>query len=456
MKTTKLLAFLLLFSGFLKSQPSSNLYGIVRQNYYSTVTDTLVPGYSYEVFDSATIRLGSINPASGFVNNIGTNTINRTINLTGAALNPYDTSFVFMSYRAIISLDLITGNTNSCALTYGPLEESYFDMFRFNNADSSLYGLARTNYISRITDPSFPLDSFDVLDSTALRLATVNTNTGLISMLSSTSIGEGFAMAGSTIDPYQMVFYYSNGYRFIGLDIYDGSVYSDVHIYNPDGDIFDNFAYSCADTGIYGLIRKNCYSWTSVPGFPGDSFQTLDSSTIRLGKINPNTGIVTIISPSGVAFGGYSINAGSAIDPNTMTYYFSNGMSIIGISMVTGLKVSEARFDFEAGEYFDLMRNFENCRSAIASRKSGETNILPIIASNSTFSIYPNPTTSLFQISSTEPIQDIRITDVSGKMIMYEKYGDGRLETTLSIINDLPGMYFVTVNNNSHRKLIVK
>jgi hypothetical protein len=456
MKTTKLLAFLLLFSGFLKSQPSSNLYGIVRQNYYSIITDTLIPGFSYEVFDSATIRLGSMNPVSGYVSNIGSNQINRAINLSGAALNPYDSSFIFMSYRDIISLDLRTGNTNSIELIYHSLGESYFDMFRFNNADSSLYGLARTNYVSRISDPLFPLDSFYVLDSTALRLATVNTNTGLISVLSSASIGEGFVMAGSTIDPYQMLYYYSNGYRFIGLDIYDGSVYSDAHIYNPDGDIFDNFAYSCADTGIYGLVRKNYYSWTSVLGFPGDSFQTLDSSTIRLGKIDPNTGIVTIISPSGAAFGGYSINAGSAIDPNTMTYYFNSGSAIIGISMVTGIKVSEASLDFEAGEHFDIMRNFENCRSAVASRKSGETNIIPSIAPNSTFSIYPNPTTNLFQISSTEPIQDIRITDVSGKLIMHENYGDGRLETTLSIINDLPGMYFVTVNGNSHRKLIVK
>jgi hypothetical protein len=139
-----------------------------------------------------------------------------------------------------------------------------------------------------------------------------------------------------------------------------------------------------------------------------------------------------------------------------MTYYFNSGSAIIGISMVTGIKVSEASLDFEAGEHFDIMRNFENCRSAVASRKSGETNIIPSIAPNSTFSIYPNPTTNLFQISSTEPIQDIRITDVSGKLIMHENYGDGILETTLSIINDMPGMYFVTVNGNSHRKLIVK
>lgn len=456
MKTVKLFTFLLLFSGLVKSQSPTNLYGIVRQNYYSIVTDTLIPGFSYEVFDSATIRLGSMNPVSGYVSNIGSNQINRAINLSGAALNPYDSSFIFMSYRDIISLDLRTGNTNSIELIYHSLGESYFDMFRFNNADSSLYGLARTNYVSRISDPSFPLDSFYVLDSTALRLATVNTHTGLISVLSSASIGAGFAMAGSTIDPYQMVYYYSNGYRFIGLDIYDGSIYSDVHIYNPDGDIFDNFAYSCADTGIYGLVRKNYYSWTSVLGFPGDSFQTLDSATIRLGKIDPNTGIVTIISPSGAAFGGYSINAGSAIDPNTMTYYFNSGRSIVGISMITGIKVSEAALDFEGGEYFDLMRNFENCRSAVASRLSNETTSILAIAANSFFNVYPNPASNLFHINSEVPMQNISITDVSGKVVMRENYSDNRTETMISVSNYMPGMYFVTMNGNGHSKLIVQ
>ncbi len=456
MKTLKCLFFLLLFAPFLKAQSSNNLYGIVRQNYFSWVTDPIMLGDSFEVFDSATIQLGSLDPSIGFVSNIGSNRINGAVNLTGAALNPYDSTFIFLGYRDVISLDLRTGNTTNRELIYSAVEDSYFDNFRFCNADSSLYGLARTNYISRILDPTFPLDSIDVLDSTSLRLATLNTSTGLISIISASSIGEGFALAGSTIDPFQMVYYYSNGYRLIGVDIYDGSVYSDAHIVNYDGDIFDNFAYSCADTGIYGLVRKNYFSWTYDPTFPGDSFQVFDSATVRLGKINPNTGFVTTVSPSTVCYGGYSLNGGAAVDPNTMTYYFSTGSAIVGVSLITGNKVSEIAYDFEAGQYFDLMRNFQNCMTAVASRLKDESTGIATTTTNAAFEMYPNPTSNQFKIHSEVPIQNISITDVSGRLMKSEKYIDTRTETTLSVSNYASGIYLVTINGVMRQKLFVK
>jgi hypothetical protein len=64
----------------------------------------------------------------------------------------------------------------------------------------------------------------------AVFLAKLNTTNGIITEISPTSVGQGFALAGSAIDPYQMVFYYSTGSNLVGLDLYDGSIFSNAPI----------------------------------------------------------------------------------------------------------------------------------------------------------------------------------------------------------------------------------
>lgn len=44
------------------AQTSNNLYGIVSKNYYSWVTNPFDSTLTYEQFDSATIRLGYMDP----------------------------------------------------------------------------------------------------------------------------------------------------------------------------------------------------------------------------------------------------------------------------------------------------------------------------------------------------------------------------------------------------------
>ena len=85
----KLNCLLVLIMGMISlasAQTSNTLYGIVRKNYYTNQT-----------FDSATVRLGSVNTLNGSVSNIGNYTYQMGINLTGAALNPYDSTYIFIS-----------------------------------------------------------------------------------------------------------------------------------------------------------------------------------------------------------------------------------------------------------------------------------------------------------------------------------------------------------------------
>jgi hypothetical protein len=70
---------------------------------------------------------------------------------------------------------------NSVPLS-NPIANSYFDNFRFNNADSRVYGLAKRN--------SF--DSVTLTDRGELYLARINSHPGVISQIFAEAlIGEG-------------------------------------------------------------------------------------------------------------------------------------------------------------------------------------------------------------------------------------------------------------------------
>ncbi|TAE46991.1 MAG: T9SS C-terminal target domain-containing protein [Bacteroidetes bacterium] len=442
MKKLTLITLLILWVGQTEAQ-SGSLYGIVSKNYYSQVPDPFNPGQTYEQFDSATIRLGSLDLSTGFVTNQGSNTYKQLINLTGAALDPYNNTYVFLGASQLSTIDVSTGNIVNQVPLSNPLGESYFDNFRFNQSDSTLYGLARRY----IPDPNGPFGTGEIF------LSKANTSTGVITQLSTTSVGQGFALAGSAIDPYEMVYYFSSGSTLVGLDLYDGSVYSEVPFGLPPGVMFNNFTYSCADTALYGLVHQYYYSSVADPSFPGDSIQVIDSSTVKLGKIDPNTGAVSILSPYSVApQAGFSANTGSAIDPATLTYYYSNGSHLVGISLVTGLQTSYLPFSFAMGDYFNLMRNTENCYSAQARRKKGSTPVSPDL--DFAVSVYPNPGRDLLQVSSSQAIRSVEITTADGKSLLTS--GVDALAQGIDISDLAPGMYVVKVVFQNGQPLVRK
>lgn len=425
---------------------AQKLYGIVRKNYFSIVRSPF-DSTGYEQFDSCTIRLGELQVNTGAVSNIGSKQYTASVNLTGAALNPFENTFVFMSENRLNTFNLITGNITVSVPLSNPLAGSSFDNFRFNHSDSTLYGLARRVIYNPVTQTP----------TGQVFLARINTKTGVITQISPTSVAQGFAMAGSAIDPFQMVYYFSTGATLMGLDLYTGSIFSNPAIQIPNGGMFDNFTYSCVDNTLYGLVRKNYFSYAFNPLFPNDSIEKLDSSTVRLAKINPNTGQVTIISPNAVTLGGYSLNAGSAIDPTTRTFYYNPGNRIVGVSLITGLKTVDQPLTFAQGDYFDLMRNFENCQTAFAKRlASGETVSSREPEQNVVFRMYPNPATNEVTVECMETLQHIQVLDASGKVVRMIVPESSKTTIQLS---ELPtGVYYLhgttSAGNRSMQKLV--
>jgi hypothetical protein len=74
----KYILFIALFFAF--NIASAQNVGIVRKNYISSYFDSSLM-VNIEVFDSSTFRLGSVNPLTGSVTNIGNSEYNSGINL---------------------------------------------------------------------------------------------------------------------------------------------------------------------------------------------------------------------------------------------------------------------------------------------------------------------------------------------------------------------------------------
>ncbi len=387
-------AFLTLLSVSLFAQTGNNFYGLAR---------TVNP---------AAVYLSAVDPATGQVTNISSSSLSAMLNLTGAALDPYNNRYHYLGATSMISVDLTTGalvNSVPLSNTGGP--NVSFDNFRFNNSDSTLYGLSRLVVYDSVTNTY----------ANFMYLATADPLTGVITNISPSSIGQGFALAGSAIDPWQKVFYYSTGANLVGLDMYTGLVYSSAPITISGGDVFDNFTYSCADSGLYGLVRTNYFDTVYNPFDSSIINLLLDSATIRLGKIDPSTGIVTIISPYSIMQGGYSLNAGSAIDPSTMTYYYNNGQDLVGVSMASGLIVSQQTVQNTNGDYFDLMRIPANCIQATEPIRPAPSTTGIISQGEPQLDLFPNPVKDRLFVRSDAVLRQVEIVDLQGRLVLSQQ-----------------------------------
>lgn len=422
--------FLAMVPFIAEAQISSQFFGVARKNTPSN-----------EVF------LARVNPATGLVTSIGATSLSESINLTGAALDPYNNNFHYVSGNEIKTINLSTGALTNSAAINNPIASSYFENFRFNNSDTTLYGLAR-----RVTYDPVTMES-----TGEVYLATINTATGQVTQISPTSVAQGYSLGGSAIDPFQKIFYFTGGLNLMGIDMYTGTVYSNVAMSIDNGIAFDNLAYSCADTTIYGLIRQNYYDTIVDPLDPTMVTEVLDSTTIHLGKIDPATGVVTAISPYSIAQGGYSLNSGATIDPNTMTYYYNKGNVLVGVSLATGTIVSENELSYTNGQFFDLMRIHDDCITATSAlRPDPRTLSVTAVDNNNNVTIAPNPSEGLVNISSSAMIDKIEILDMTGKCIYRMSPGSKTASADLSGLTN--GVYIARIysGNNIATQRVVK
>ena len=365
----KLLIISILLPSISLGQLGNNMYGLYRQ------------------LNPTSVTFVEMDPVNGIITPIGNPALSNTFNTTGASLNPYNLSYSYQDDDSWLSISLQNGSILSDVVVNLPSATGDFNNFRFNTADSIMYGL----YSQVVYNQTTGTYSGD------MRLASCDLSTGLVSLVSPTSIATSYTMAGAVINPHLMVYYFISEDKLKGLDIYNGTIYSEPLITIPSGgNSFDNFAYNCGDTTMYGLIMQN--------------------GVKCLGKIDATTGVVTPL-PTQLNLPNYIMNAAS-IDPLNGIYYFESmltgGVTLIGLSLQDGSIVSSV--EIPNGGYFDMFRIDSDCFEAFPTRVNPAAQLTH--ASNFAVKIAPNPAGEQLSITAPQDPTNIEIFNALGQKMV--------------------------------------
>lgn len=369
------------------------------------------------------LKIAKFKPTTGIINTLGAGVNNAAgqVSLTGGSINQTNNTFNLVGNTIFRAFDLTTGNLiqQTAINNFAATGITYFDHVRFNNSNTSLYGLARL---------------FEGNQFQGMYLSKLNTVTGNLIQLSQISVGNQVAIRGTVIDPIQMIYYYSDGPKFVGLDLFNGSIYSNPNYVfsNPEYFGFTNIAFNCATNEIFGLVQGR------TPGV-NPLFPVNFIYYNRLAKINPTTGVVTEISSVNLPSHIFSLNASSTIDESNGIYYFAAPQTIYGVSLTTGLVVSTAPITFQDGGVLNFMNNFNNCIGITALRQDPALSN-EIFLAEKVISIYPNPVETSLNISTALSIDKIEIYDSNGRRI---KTTSGQKEINVSQF--AAGMYFLKI-----------
>lgn len=372
----------------------------------------------YQILNPPSFQFASIDPLTGQVTPIGSSVLSTMVNATGSALNPYSQTYSYQDEDSWLSIDLQTGAVVNDVMVTLPNSAGNFDNFRFNAADSNMYGL----YSQVITDP---ITGFVNLD---LKLATCDLTNGLVTLISPNSVGQSYTMSGSTIDPFLMVYYFESEGKFVGIDLYNGAIYSEPTISVAGvGSSFSNFAYSCADTSVYGLIMNN--------------------GVKALGKINPQTGVVTTL-PTVLNFDNYVMNSGGAIDPVSLVYYFqtidtSGQNKLVGLSLLDGSVASQSCIS-TVGNYFTMYRIQSDCYEADISRLDPMAAISE--KNDMNVQVYPNPAQDFLNLSADGTIDQVEIFNADGSIVQQVNPNVKNMQLPIHTLTD--GVYFLSIRLN--------
>ena len=371
-----------------------------------------------QIINPPSFQFGSIDPLTGQITNIGSAILSNTVNSSGASLNPYNQTFSYQDEDSWLSIDLQTGTVLNDVMVNLPNTTGSFDNFKFNTADSNMYGL----YNQLITDP---VTGFITLD---LKLATCDLTTGSVNLISPTSVAQSYTMSGSTIDPHLMVYYFESEGKFMGLDLYNGQIYSQPTIsLAVSGSSFGNYAYNCTDTSVYGLIMLN--------------------GVEALGKINPLTGVVTALQTA-LNFDNYIMNSGGAIDPVNNIYYFqtldtTGQIKIVGLSLIDGSVASQNNISSN-GDYFIMYRIQSDCYEANVLRLNPLSTLSEIKESN--VEIYPNPVQDLLYLNTEVTINHVEIMDAFGNVVRSYYPNDSNFQIPIDFLAN--GIYYLRISSN--------
>lgn len=283
------------FDGFIFNCADSLIYGLARNG------------------SPASLYLSSINPVTGVVTHISPQSIGTSITLLSYTLDPVNRVYYFISDGKLIGLDLDTGVIVSNP-TITNVNGTYLDGMVYHEADSTLYGLARSS------------------SPAAIYFASVNPATGVVSNISPTSISTTITLSSATIDPETNQYHFISDGKFRSVDMVTGTLTASPTINNVNGTYFDGFLYYKG--GCQQAVPTYTYTTDSLTLCAGDSallggayqtqsgtyldtiFATNTILTTELTVLAPNSNSIVGL----VSYQGQGITAGSVglvqVDPS--------------------------------------------------------------------------------------------------------------------------------------------
>jgi len=304
MKTIGIFLCAFLWTGVTAFAQSGKLIGLQFDN--SGTTSALYPVFA----DEASGQLTKLNPtpASSDQFSSGNSTVDP---------GNYTYHYIRGMNPILISVNYATGAVSVNAINNPNNAVSPITSIQYNPIDGYIYGLN--------------------MEGNNLRFAKMNPANGQVTLVNSNPISQaGFSSGNATIDPITGTYYYVRGsqtHQLVRVNSQTGTSTA-VAITNPNQAIspITSIQWNPADSMIYGL--------------------NFISGELRLAKMNPATGSVTVISSSAISADMFSSGV-SALNVYAQTYSYVRGypgaQQLIEVDLTTGLVQSSPSLNVNQG-----------------------------------------------------------------------------------------------------------
>jgi len=389
----KLLVFLLIFSATIaQAQIDSVIYGVNGNP------------------PNLLLTLAKINPVTGVVTTISGTNYPYSVSTLGWTIDPIHRIYYQIDDSLLLAFDLSTGNLLSSNLMT-ELTNSIFIGMNYNCPDSTLYGV-----------------SFDTTNGDD-RLSRLEPGTGIVYSISSNPLPDQMSeLNGNAINSYTSVYYYvSTNHKIVGVDLATGNILSDPTV-NISYGTFGPIVFDCQDSTIYGLAGNM-------------------TNGRKFAKINPETGLVTYISPGNIAMAIYSDMA--TIDPFKRLYYFKNAdKTLAGVNIETGEFYTDPAIQFTPGtEFFNFFYNHPCYVSYPLNISNPELQTQSVV-------IYPNPAGDfLFLKFNKLSSGRIEVFSTLGDLILTQNFAGQNL-IKLNLTDITKGVYLIKIIQKESTKTL--
>jgi hypothetical protein len=129
-----------------------------------------------------------------------------------------------------------------------------------------------------------------------------------------------------------------------------------------------------------------------------------------------------------------------------------NGIAIYGVSLQTGLVVSQQAISNAGALYFDMMRIQSDCYESQPTRLESSASIQDPILNTANVLVYPNPFLDQLTVSSETELQKIELYQANG-LLLFVKDLAGK-DFTLETSELKNGIYFLQVTNAKGKEIV--